>query len=165
VSAAAASDRTHDPMCMGCGPANPSSLGVVLRIDGDRVRGHVRLDERHTGAPGFAHGGALAAVMDDLLGHVLIQLDRPAVTATLTVDFRAPALLGRELELEARCERIEGRKLHLRGEIRDQDTIVAEGRAIFVQVDISHWEAAGVPLPSNWRDWGANNQRSTVADG
>ena len=165
MSATGASARTHDPMCLGCGPANPSSLGVVLRIDGDRVRGHVLLDDRHTGAPGFAHGGAIAAVMDDLLGHVLIQLDRPAVTATLTVDFRAPALLGRRLELEAWCERIEGRKLHLRGEICDQGTIVAEGRAIFVQVDVSHWEASGAPLPSNWQDWGASNRPPTVTDG
>lgn len=157
MTATGAQPRTHDPMCMGCGPANTSSLGLAVSIDDDRVRGHVLLDDRHTGAPGFAHGGAIAAVMDDLFGHVLIGLDRPAVTATLTVEFRAPALLGRRLELEAWCERIEGRKLHLRGEIRDEETVVAEGRAIFVEVDISHWEASGAPLPASWQDWGASS--------
>ncbi len=109
--------RTHDPMCMGCGPANPNNLGVTVRFEGDRVRGEVLLDERHSGAPGFAHGGAIAAVMDDLLGQVLIPLDRPGVTATMTVDFRGPALLGRTLVLEGWCEKIDGRKLHMRGEM------------------------------------------------
>ncbi|HET9073434.1 MAG TPA: PaaI family thioesterase [Solirubrobacteraceae bacterium] len=164
MSAADPPSRSHDAMCMACGPANPHSLGLVTRLDDDRVRGRVRLDARHSGAPGFAHGGALAAIMDDLFGHVLIQVDRPAVTATLTVDFRAPALLGRDLDLEAHCERIEGRKLSLRGEIRDGDTIVAEGRAIFVEVDISHWEASGAPLPDSWRGWGAGRRRSAESD-
>lgn len=146
--------RTHDPMCMGCGAENPDSLGVRVRFESDRVHGNVTLDHRHGGAPGFAHGGALSAVMDDLLGNVLIVIDRPAVTATMTVDFRGPALLGRTLRLEAWCEEIDGRKLHLRGEIWDDERLVAEGRALFIHVDVSHWEASGQPLPPNWQGWG-----------
>jgi acyl-coenzyme A thioesterase PaaI-like protein len=141
-------------MCMGCGAENPDSLGVRVRFEDDRVHGTVMLDHRHGGAPGFAHGGALSAVMDDLLGNVLIVIDRPGVTATKTVDFRGPALLGRTLRLEAWCERIDGRKLHLRGEIWDEETLVAEGRALFIHVDLSHWEASGHPLPASWQGWG-----------
>jgi acyl-coenzyme A thioesterase PaaI-like protein len=145
----------HDPMCMGCGPANPSNLGVEAWLDEDRVRGTVPLDDRHAGAPGFAHGGAIAAIMDDLLGSVLLLVDRPAVTASLTVDFKAPALLGRDLVLEAWCEGIDGRKLDLRGEARQDGVLVAEARALFLQVDVSHWEASGRPLPAGWDTWGA----------
>lgn len=113
------------------------------------------LDDRHGGAPGYAHGGAIAAVMDDLLGQVFIPLKRPGLTATLTVDFRGSAPLGRRLSLEGWCEEIDGRKMHMRGEIRDGDTLVAEARALFIHVDISHWEASGRPLPASWQDWGA----------
>jgi acyl-coenzyme A thioesterase PaaI-like protein len=154
MSAGAATDRTHDPQCMGCGPENPDSLGVTVRFTEDRVHGTVTFDHRHGGAPGFVHGGALAAVMDDLLGNVLILIDRPGVTATMTVDYRGPALLGRALRLEAWCEKIDGRKLHLRGEVHDGDTLIAEGRALFIHVDISHWEGSGQPLPSSWHGWG-----------
>ena len=141
---------------MGCGPENPASLGARFRIDGDRIRGTVTFDERQVGAPGFAHGGAVAAVMDDLLGSVLLVLNRPAVTASLTVDFRAPAFLGRELTLEAWCDRIEGRKLHLLGVVYDGEDVIAEGRAMFLQVDLSHWEASGEPLPESWGRWGVS---------
>lgn len=148
--------RTHDPMCMGCGPSNDRNLGVVAHVEGERVLGTVLLDERHSGAPGYAHGGAIAAIMDDLLGQVLIALDRPGVTATLTVDFKAPALLGRELALEAWCERIEGRKIFLHGEVRDGAELVAVGRGLFIHVDVSHWEASGQPLPASWEGWGGS---------
>lgn len=146
---------THDVMCMGCGTANSANLGVTVHIEDDRVRGTVLLDTRHAGAPGFAHGGALAAIMDDLLGQVLIPLDRPGVTATMTVDFHAPALLGRTMDLEAWCERVDGRKLHMRGEIRDGETLVAAGSALFIHVDVSHWETSGHALPPHWAGWGA----------
>lgn len=149
--------RAHDPMCMVCGPANPSNLGVEAWIDGDRVFGTVPLDDRHAGAPGFAHGGAIAAIMDDLLGSVLLLIDTPAVTASLTVDFKAPALLERRLELEAWCEGIDGRKLHLCGVARQDGVVVAEARSLFLQVDVSHWEASGRPLPAGWDTWGAGS--------
>lgn len=55
----------------------------------------------------------MATALDDTIGTLLIALRRPAVTARLEVDYRQPALLGREFELEAWTERIEGRKLHL----------------------------------------------------
>ena len=154
MSVSNAPARTHDPRCMGCGPENPDSLGVRVHFEGDRVHGTVTLDHRHGGAPGYVHGGALAAVMDDLLGNVLILINRPGVTATMTVDFRRPALLGRPLRLEAWCEKIDGRKLHLRGEISDGDQLVAEGRALFIHVDVSHWEGSGQPLPASWQGWG-----------
>lgn len=149
-------DRSHDRRCMGCGPENPDSLGVTVHFAEDRVHGTVTFDGRHVGAPGFVHGGALAAVMDDMLGNVLMVLDRPAVTASMTIDYRGPALLGRVLRIEAWCEKIDGRKLHMRGEIHDGATLIAEGRGLFLQVDISHWEASGEPLPPSWQGWGAS---------
>lgn len=165
MTAAHAAALTHDPMCMGYGPANPASLGVRVRFEGDRAVGTVVLDDRHAGAPGFAHGGAVAAIMDDLLGQMLIPLNRPGVTATITVDFRGPALLGRTLALEAWCERIEDRKLHLRGTIHDGATLIAEGRALFVHVDLAHWQTSGQPLPASWQHWGEgdHDHRPSVA--
>ena len=145
----------HQPHCLGCGPENPANMGVKLRVEGDRVLGSVRFDRRQEGAPGFAHGGAVATVLDDALGTVLILVQRPAVTANLNVDFRAPAFLGRELSVEAKCERIEGRKLHLVGRLLDGKEIIAEGRALFIEVDINHFRRGGKEIPESWDNWKA----------
>ena len=143
----------HQPHCLGCGPENPASMGLRMHVVGERVRGRVRFDRRQEGAPGFAHGGAVATVLDDALGTVLILVRRPAVTARLEVDYRAPAFLDRDLDVEAWCDRADGRKLHLEGELRDGETLVARARALFVEVDLSHFQRGGRELPERWRDW------------
>lgn len=65
-------------------------------------------------------------------------------------------MLGHTIAMVAWCERIEGRKLHLRGEVRDGETLVAEARALFIHVDVSHWAPSGMPLPEGWHTWGAS---------
>lgn len=142
----------HQPHCLGCGDQNPASLGLRLRREGDRVRGDVTLDRRHEGAPGFAHGGAVSTVLDDALGSVLMILERPAVTARLEVNYRRPAFLGRRFEVEAWAEQADGRKLHLAGELRDGGEIVADARAVFVQVEITHFLRGAGELPVSWRE-------------
>ena len=145
----------HQPHCLGCGPDNPAGMGLRMWVVDERVHGTVTFDRRQEGAPGFAHGGAVSTVLDDALGTVLVLVRRPAVTARLEVDFRAPAFLDRALTVEAWCERIEGRKVHLAGELRDGATTVAQAHALFVEVDLSHFERGGRELPDRWRDWPA----------
>lgn len=144
----------HHAHCLGCGPENPATLGLHFSIEGERVRGVATLDERQQGAPGFVHGGAVATALDDTLGTLLIALRRPAVTARLEVDYRRPALLGHEFELEAWTERVDGRKLHLAAVMRDGSTVVAEARALFLEVDPQHFQSAGADMPEAWkRTW------------
>lgn len=127
-------------------------MGLRLRIEDDRVRGEVKLDRRHEGAPGFAHGGAVATVLDDALGTLLVVLRRPAVTAKLEVDYRRPAFLGRPFEVEARVERTENRKLWLAGELREGDDVVAEARTLFLTVAVEHFLEGGEDPVGSWRE-------------
>jgi acyl-coenzyme A thioesterase PaaI-like protein len=143
----------HQPHCLGCGPENPAGMGLRMRVAGDQVLGQVRFDRRQEGAPGFAHGGAVATVLDDALGTVLLLVERPAVTANLTVDFRAPAFLERDLTIEAWCERIDGRKLHLCGELRENDDVIAQARGLFIEVRLEHFRRGGQELPEGWNAW------------
>lgn len=142
----------HQPHCMGCGDQNPASFGLRMRRDGERIRAEVTFDRRQEGAPGFAHGGAVSAALDDCLGSVLVILRIPAVTARLEVDFRHPALLGRRLEIEAWPEGVEGRKLSLAATMRDEGGLIAEARAIFVQVELQHFLQGTAELPESWRE-------------
>ncbi len=134
----------HNPRCYVCGPENPCTTHATYTRVGDRVHVALRLDERHEGAPGFVHGGALSAVMDDVLGAVLWVIARPAVTARLEVDYRRPAFIDQDYVGEAWCERIDGRKLHLRGELRNAEgEVVAEGAALFLEVAPEHFAQGG----------------------
>jgi len=129
----------HQPNCLGCGDDNPCGMGLRLVSDGDRVSGEVTLDRRHEGAPGYAHGGAIATLLDDALGSLLVMMRVPAVTVNLNVDYRRPALLGRAFAIRGWVERTEGRKLYFAGDLRDGDTVVAEARGLFLKVDVEHF--------------------------
>lgn len=131
---------------MVCGPENPHGWGLAMEItESEQVRGTITFDGRHEGGPGVVHGGAVAAVLDDALGSVLLVLKTPAVTANLNVDYRAPVFMGRELVVEAWCERVDGRKLHLAGRLLDGDTVLAETTALFIEVPLERFHPAGAP--------------------
>jgi acyl-coenzyme A thioesterase PaaI-like protein len=139
----------HHPHCLGCGDENPASLGLSFTIEGERVRSELVFDRRHEGAPGFVHGGAVATALDDTIGTLNMALRKPAVTGRLEVDYRRPAFLGRRFELEAWVESVDGRKIHLAGEMREDGEVVAEAKALFIEVDRAHF-ARGGQLPDDW---------------
>lgn len=153
----------HRPMCFGCGPDNPAGIGLRMRVDGDCVRAALVFDERHSGAPGLAHGGAVAAALDDLFGGVLVALEAPAVTANLNVDFKAPVPLGKELALTARCTAMNGRKLTFHATVELDGALLAEATALFVRVDLAHFEAASATIPDAWRGWASREPEAAGA--
>jgi acyl-coenzyme A thioesterase PaaI-like protein len=124
-----------------------------MHADGERVRADVVFDQRHQGAPGLAHGGAVAAAFDDLFGGLLVMLETPAVTANLNVDFRAPVPLGAGVALHAHCAGQDGRKLRFQAVAEHDGQRLAEATALFLRVDLSHFEATGAPIPDTWRAW------------
>jgi acyl-coenzyme A thioesterase PaaI-like protein len=143
----------HQPRCLGCGPDNPAGIGLRVRRDGDHVVGEATLNVNHEGAPGYAHGGAVATLLDDAFGFVAMLGGHPAVTARLEVDYRAPVLIGRPLSVEAWDEAEPGeRKRRLRGVLRDEDgKVLAEASALFVVVDPSHFHDEAGGMPEHWR--------------
>ena len=75
---------------------------VYLRHDGDDMTLGFRLELRHCNPLRVAHGGMLVAMVDDLMGRVIWQLGKPAVTVSLTCDFLSAARLGAWVEV--RCQ-------------------------------------------------------------
>jgi acyl-coenzyme A thioesterase PaaI-like protein len=145
--------RPHQPHCLGCGAENPAGLGLKVRREGDRLFGEATLTAHHQGAPGYAHGGAVATVLDDALGFVAMLTGRPAVTARLEIDYRAPVLIGTPLTVEAWDETpdAEDRKRRLRATLRDADgTMLAEASGLFVCVDPSHFHNDAGRMPEHW---------------
>jgi acyl-CoA thioesterase FadM len=55
------------------------------------------------------------------------------MTARLTIHYRKPTPLFRELRIRAWVDRVEGRRIMARGEMWDGETLTAEADGIFVQ--------------------------------
>ncbi|CAN5214623.1 MAG: PaaI family thioesterase [Nocardioides sp.] len=98
-------------------------------------------DNRHVGAPGIVHGGAVATVIDDLYGFALYLVGTPAVTRQLTVDYRAPVLIGVPYRLEAHLTSQEGRKLFLQASLTSlEGSVLATSTAVFIAVGAEHFD-------------------------
>jgi acyl-coenzyme A thioesterase PaaI-like protein len=129
---------------MGCGPDNPHGLQMTVYRCGDEVFTDIAFDERHLGAPGLAHGGAVAAACDDLLGFTLWIAATPAVTRSLTVEYLLPVPLHRPHRISAHITGRTGRALHVAATGTGGDGVVRfTATAVFVAVDTDHFAAHG----------------------
>jgi len=119
------------------GLANPIAPPVRFRIGSDAVEGEVSFSRAYEGPPGHVHGGGIAATFDELLGVTQTLSGRAGVTGSLAVRYRRPVPLGRVARLRGWIDRVHGRRIHTRGELRSDGDVCAEGEAVFVVLD---WE-------------------------
>ena len=124
----------HDqPTCFGCGAENPGGLKGSFVADGEEVRGTMVVTEAMVGAPGRLHGGVMMAFFDEAMGLVCFNLGVEAMTASLTIDLRAPGYVGATLTQRAWLERREGRKWFIRGEVHEGDRLLAEAHGLWIE--------------------------------
>jgi acyl-coenzyme A thioesterase PaaI-like protein len=107
--------------CFGCGPAHPTGLRVRwFKRDGGVVS-PILIDPVYAGPPGAAHGGIVAAYLDEVLaGAVWHATGRASVTGEITVRYEQPVPVerpilgrgwvvadhGRYVEVEAQLEEL-----------------------------------------------------------
>lgn len=95
------------------------------------------------GHPGIVHGGLLATLLDEGLARCCFPAlpNRVAVTASLKVDYKAPAMAGQVLVLRAETTRVEGRKAWVKGRLEtlvdeskgEKPVVVTEAEALFIE--------------------------------
>ncbi len=88
------------------------------------------------GAPGQAHGGVLAAVLDEVMGVTAWSLGSSCATARLEVDYLAPVPLNAAVHIQARCTGRHGRKVYLTAEARLGDAagpVAVRAAALYVE--------------------------------
>ena len=133
----------HYPTCLGCGPDAEQGFHLQVRREGDEVVTEHVFAARHSGAPGIAHGGAVATVVDDVCGFLLYLAEAPAVTRTLQVEYLKPVLVGVPYTVRARLDSREGRKLWASCTATDPDGVeVFRGGGLFLVVSLEHFATA-----------------------
>ena len=90
----------------------------------------------------MAHGGILTLACDEVLGHLMWLLRKPAVTGRLETDFLLPVPVGSVIHLSAEILGVSGRKVYSRceGRLNAVDGPVAiRAQSLFVIVDMQHF--------------------------
>jgi acyl-CoA thioesterase FadM len=78
-------------------------------------------------------------------GFIIGRLQEPAFTGELTVRYLAPVPVEEPLEMRARLDGRERRKIFISADCRAGDAVVATCRAIYIAVDPTRF--AGFPDP------------------
>lgn len=129
----------------------PSLVGESLRFvsgepDGNRFRvRYYRDEDKHLhariwfgpeteGPPGHAHGGSVAAVMDEALGLAAWAAGYSIVVGNLNVSFRNMLPLQKVVTLESRVVSAEGRKVMVHGRLFYENTLYAEGECLCITI-------------------------------
>lgn len=128
----------HSPLI---GKANPLASPIEIAIEGDKVIGTATFGTAYEGPPGCVHGGFVAASFDEILGAAQSMSGLPAMTGTLTITYRKPTPLHRELRFEGELMKVEGRKVFAAGRVYAGDVVTAEAEGIFVTINFQRFKA------------------------
>jgi acyl-coenzyme A thioesterase PaaI-like protein len=120
--------------CFVCGKANPHSIGLEWYFDGNHIEGNFIFTMHHQGPPGFVHGGASAAVLDEAMGLAIWQAGYRVVTVNLMIDYRKPVPLGEPILIRGAMSGKAKRRIEASGEILLPDKSVAVfAKGIYVE--------------------------------
>ena len=120
--------------CFVCGKDNPKGIGVRWNLMEDKsISSQVTLDLSQQGPPGFAHGGASAALLDEAMGTSVWVSGYQAVAVNLQVNYLKPLPLNNPFKVRGKVEKIDGRKIFASSNIQSMDgTILVTGQGIYI---------------------------------
>lgn len=96
---------------------------------GRRTQGRVRFGAAYQGPPGHVHGAMVAAMYDDLLGRSQLAA---GFTGSITVTYRRPTPLHRDLDVAAWVDRTDGRKRWVHGTCHLDGVLLTEAEGLFI---------------------------------
>jgi acyl-coenzyme A thioesterase PaaI-like protein len=114
---------------------NPLALPVEMALEDGRAVGRAVFTTPYEGPPGCVHGAVLAACFDQVFVIAAMATGTGGPTAELNLRFRRPTPLRVPVTFEAWVDRVDGRKIHTRGEVRHDGEVCVEARGLFIALD------------------------------
>ncbi|MDT8419721.1 MAG: PaaI family thioesterase [Desulfuromonadales bacterium] len=105
-----------------------------FRDDDQRLQARVWFGPETEGPPGHAHGGSMAAVLDEVLGLAAWAAGYPIVVGNLNVSFRNLLPLEHVVTVESEVVSAEGRKVMVHGRICSGTTVFAEAECLCITI-------------------------------
>jgi hypothetical protein len=124
-----------DPHSLIGGPLNPFGMGARYHRAGEESHCHVTLGPAFEGPPERAHGGVVAAIVDESMATLLRVLGTVAYTGRLTVELVRAAPLGVELLFRSWLDRRDGRRLHIQCEGSAEGVVFVRSEGVFIEQD------------------------------
>ena len=130
----------------------PALVGETLRfVSGDQTGNRFRMsyfrDQEQNlvarvwfgpvteGPPGHAHGGSIAAVLDEVLGLAAWAAGHGVVVGNLNISFRQLLPLQTVVQVNTRLISVQGRKIMVHGEICSlEGIVVATAEALCIKI-------------------------------
>jgi uncharacterized protein (TIGR00369 family) len=129
----------HYPFCWGCS-LGTGGLEFDWKLAGDRLEAAYVVPDALGGAPGMAHGGIVAALLDEACSQVVCPHLSPAVTARLEVRYLSPVPVGETLRISAEVTEAEARRATAEATIQDETgLLLAHARGELVLVRPEHF--------------------------
>ncbi len=121
--------------CYVCGTENPHGIGLTwyAKEDGS-IFSEFTLTIKQQGPLGHIHGGASAAILDEVIGVAIWRAGYNVAVVNLDVQFRQAIPVNATVTVEARMTEKNGRKLYGTGEIKlPDDTVAVSAKGIYVE--------------------------------
>ncbi len=125
------------------GDLNPVAVPVRFRNEGTTAVGFATFGNVYEGPPGCVHGAVIAGVFDQVLNIANMLSGTPGPTVRLELNFRKPTPLHREIRFEAKCERVENRRIHTTARCLHGDTVTVEASGTFAEIDLAKLSRLG----------------------
>jgi uncharacterized protein (TIGR00369 family) len=122
--------------CYVCGKNNPAGLAVDFEIDqaAKSIQATFVPSDLHQGFEGIVHGGILSALLDEAMAKLTFNLGIPAVTAEMTVKFKAPTAPGDELFISGRITHETKRLIQAEARIHRGPVVIAEATGKLLRI-------------------------------
>jgi acyl-coenzyme A thioesterase PaaI-like protein len=116
------------------GLSNPLAPPVEMWFADGEAHGRVTFDWQHEGPPGHAHGGFVAAALDQFLGFTQALAGSSGMTGKLDLRYVRPTPLLRELKLVGTLKERSGTITYVDGKMIAGETVTAKAVGMFVDI-------------------------------
>lgn len=120
--------QPNSRMCFVCGVQNPAGLHLAFYEDHEsdpkKVCADIIIPDKYQGYPGVAHGGILAAILDEVAGRAVLIDGGPDdlfITLKMELKYRQPTPTETPLTALGWITRRRGGRAHVHGELRLPD--------------------------------------------
>ena len=122
------------PGCFVCGEKNDTGLKARFYYDNGVATSDIEADERFEGYRGIYHGGIIATLLDEVMIKAILAVDCYAVTAEMTVRYKAPVKIGDRLRFTGKVVGQRGRVYLTEGQVVANDTeVVATSSGKYIE--------------------------------
>ncbi len=132
----------HNGTCFVCSSPGTGRIDATFTWDAPAavLRCEALLGSACQGPPGFAHGGALFALLDEAMGGACWMSGLRVLSAHVGIDYRRPVPLGSTVILAAQVVKIDGRKVYTTATLHVDGVLATEADGLFVASERHNWD-------------------------